>query len=51
MAATRALGHVQAWLAHGYREGTPLEQALIFPSWLVSQALFVCLFAVCQALV
>src|SRR6266550_9056146 len=32
-APTRWVGRVVAWLAEGYREGTPVEQVLIFPSW------------------
>ena len=37
---TLMVGEVQAWLAKGYREGTPLERICIYPSWLVFRLLF-----------
>jgi hypothetical protein len=48
---THALGRVQAWLAARFREGTILERLLIFPAWLVCRAVFIALFAVCEAVV
>lgn len=48
---THALGRVQAWLAEGFREGTPIERALIFPAWLVFRGLFVAMFSLCEAFV
>jgi hypothetical protein len=44
-----AIGRMQAWLAQGYREGTPVERALIFPSWAVFRALFIALLAIVEA--
>jgi hypothetical protein len=44
-----AIGHVQAWLAQGYREGTAIERALIFPSWAVFRGLFIALLTVVEA--
>jgi len=39
-APTKAIGHVVAWLAEGYRAGTPIERMLIWPSWAVLRGLF-----------
>ena len=39
-APTTWVGRVVAWLAEGYREGTPVEQVLIFPSWAILRGLF-----------
>lgn len=33
------LGRPTAWLAAGYREGTPLERACIWPAWAVARCL------------
>jgi hypothetical protein len=44
-APTMAVGRVVAWLAAGYRQGTALERALIFPSWLVLRVAFLAGFA------
>jgi hypothetical protein len=32
---------VVAWLAEGYREGTPVEQVLILPSWAILRGVFI----------
>jgi hypothetical protein len=38
---TVCVGHVVAWLAEGYRTATPIERALIFPSWAVLRGVFI----------
>lgn len=38
---TTWVGRVVAWFAEGYRTATPLERALIFPSWAVFRGLFI----------
>jgi hypothetical protein len=38
---TTCVGRVVAWLAAGYREGTPVEQVLIFPSWAILRGAFI----------
>ena len=35
------VGHAVAWLAEGYRTGTPVERVLIFPSWAVLRCVFI----------
>jgi hypothetical protein len=40
-APTRWVGRMVAWLAKGYREGTPVEQVLIFPSWAILRGGFI----------
>jgi hypothetical protein len=44
---TAWLGRAAAWLAEGYRSASPLERALIFPSWAILRSLFLvgCVFA------
>jgi hypothetical protein len=49
-APTRWVGRVVAWLAEGYREGTPVEQVLIFPSWAILRGLFIVGWALSQLL-
>ena len=49
-APTRWVGRVVAWLAHGYREGTPVEQVLIFPSWAILRGAFIVGWALAQLL-
>jgi hypothetical protein len=44
------VGYVVAWLAAGYRTATPLERALIFPSWAILRAVFIAGFAVSHVL-
>jgi hypothetical protein len=41
---------VVAWLAEGYREGTSVEQVLIFPSWAIFRGLFIVGWALSQLL-
>lgn len=49
-APTRWVGRVVAWLAEGYREGTAVEQVLIFPSWAILRGLFIVGWALAQVL-
>lgn len=49
-APTSWVGRVVAWLADGYREGTPVEQVLIFPSWAIFRGLFIVGWALSQLL-
>lgn len=37
---TTWVGRTVAWFAAGYREGTAVERALIFPSWAVLRGVF-----------
>jgi hypothetical protein len=37
---TAFVGRVVAWLAKGYRTGSPLERALILPAWAVLRGIF-----------
>lgn len=48
---TLQLGKVQAWLAEGYREGTLVERASIFPVWAVCRMSFLVLVTACEACV
>jgi hypothetical protein len=47
---TAFVGRVVAWLAKGYRTGSPLERALILPTWAVLRGVFLVGCAVAQAL-
>jgi hypothetical protein len=38
---TALVGRVAAWLADGYRTGSPLERLLILPSWAVFRGMFI----------
>ena len=38
--STTFVGRAVAWFAAGYREATPLERVLIFPSWAVLRGVF-----------
>jgi hypothetical protein len=38
---TTWVGYAVAWLAEGYRTASPLERALIFPTWAVLRCVFV----------
>jgi hypothetical protein len=49
-APTRWVGRVVAWLAEGYRTGTPVEQVLIFPSWAILRGAFIVGWALSQVL-
>jgi hypothetical protein len=40
-APTSWLGRLVAWLAAGYRKGTPVERVLIFPSWAILRGAFI----------
>ena len=44
------VGYVVAWLAAGYRTATPLERALIFPSWAILRGVFIVGFALSHLL-
>jgi len=48
-AVAMLLGRVQAWLAEGYREGTLLERASIFPLWALFRVSFLVLLTACEA--
>jgi len=47
---TTWIGHVVAWLAEGYRTASPLERALIFPSWAILRGVFIVGFALSHLL-
>jgi hypothetical protein len=38
---TTWVGRVVAWLADGYRKASPLERALILPTWMLLRGLFI----------
>jgi hypothetical protein len=38
---TACVGRVVAWLADGYRKASPLERALILPTWAVLRGVFI----------
>ena len=38
---TAFVGRVVAWLARGYRTASPLERALIVPTWAVLRGVFI----------
>jgi hypothetical protein len=38
---TAWVGRAVAWLAEGYRRGTPVERMLIFPSWAFLRGMFI----------
>jgi hypothetical protein len=47
---TAFVGRVVAWLARGYRTASPLERALIFPTWAVLRGVFLAGCALAQTL-
>jgi hypothetical protein len=47
---TAFVGRVVAWLAKGYRTASPVERALIFPTWAVLRGVFIVGCTLAQAL-
>lgn len=47
---TAFVGRVVAWLAKGYRTASPLERALILPTWAVLRGVFLVGCSVANAL-